>query len=736
MNPGPAPKPPVDRPRLNLTPSTAGLPGNMSSMSLQSSSSASLTSSSSWSSTSVPISRVQTSNGTNGQGGVAIVKQGYAKVKEDGFRGLLWSSKYLILRDFSLDFHKNENSSKITSSVQLKDVTSVSRVDAPQYSFEITRLANPGASPVSSSSGLSLANRDLPQKVIILQMKNDDELYEWMEKIYCRCPSMGGVSNPTNFEHQVHVGFDNLTGAFVGLPPEWERLLTTSAITQEDYQKNPEAVIEVLEFYDNITKRAENPEKYSSLAPTPGTGPNLNKQLGYNMTGASIAPPRQTPSSAPGSQRMDGYNPDGSRQGPSRSENTTPIQNQRHPSVPEQQMQQRQPQQPLSYSTNTSPKGASQQRGVQDQGRQAQQPSRGQTPEEEDDDDDFNTAIPKTRTPMAKQEIGIFGGGGDSPSGGPRYNPSRVAPSAPGGTDRTRQQAPPSSLRQMAAQRQAPSAPGSSGVSNLRPPQVQKSSGSRDASPSSGLRPNQQDLNSRGPPSPRFPTNPQESSSQGRQPANGTSATAHGQNQPPSRLPGPVNAPKPLNVAKQPTGASSSQNTAQSSAVKQAEMALTKKEPAQTREKDVRMSGMSEDQIMTRLREVVSKDDPNSSYAKQKKIGQGASGSVYVAKVLEDARSPTARKILRESKGKKPQVAIKQMDLNSQPRKELIVNEIIVMKESTHPNIVNFLDAFLRQPSELWVVMEYMEGGALTDVIDNNPDITEAQIATICFEVS
>ena len=147
------------------------------------------------------------------------------------------------------------------------------------------------------------------------------------------------------------------------------------------------------------------------------------------------------------------------------------------------------------------------------------------------------------------------------------------------------------------------------------------------------------------------------------------------------------------------------------------------------------MSSMSESEVMAKLREVVSKDKPLESYNKQKKIGQGASGSVYVARIREGATSAMARRILQEN-GPRAQVAIKQMDLRNQPRKELIVNEIIVMKDSKHPNIVNFLDAFLQEEqSELWVVMEFMEGGALTDVIDNNPTITEDQIATICFEV-
>ena len=48
------------------------------------------------------------------------------------------------------------------------------------------------------------------------------------------------------------------------------------------------------------------------------------------------------------------------------------------------------------------------------------------------------------------------------------------------------------------------------------------------------------------------------------------------------------------------------------------------------------------------------------------------------------------------------EVAIKQMNLAQQPKKELIINEIIVMKENKHPNIVNYLDSYLIG-EELWV---------------------------------
>lgn len=78
-------------------------------------------------------------------------------------------------------------------------------------------------------------------------------------------------------------------------------------------------------------------------------------------------------------------------------------------------------------------------------------------------------------------------------------------------------------------------------------------------------------------------------------------------------------------------------------------------------------------------------------------------------------------------------VAIKQMNLEQQPKKELIINEILVMKKSKIANVVNYLDSYLWK-GDLWVVMEYMEGGSLTDVVTCNM-MMEGQIAAVCKEV-
>lgn len=50
-------------------------------------------------------------------------------------------------------------------------------------------------------------------KLLYFSFRSDEEVYGWMEDIYSRSPLMG-VSQPTNFVHQVHVGFDPVSGGF------------------------------------------------------------------------------------------------------------------------------------------------------------------------------------------------------------------------------------------------------------------------------------------------------------------------------------------------------------------------------------------------------------------------------------------------------------------------------------------------------------------------------------------
>ncbi|KAF8309300.1 Pkinase-domain-containing protein [Clavulina sp. PMI_390] len=122
--------------------------------------------------------------------------------------------------------------------------------------------------------------------------------------------------------------------------------------------------------------------------------------------------------------------------------------------------------------------------------------------------------------------------------------------------------------------------------------------------------------------------------------------------------------------------------------------------------------------IVKRLQAICTDADPTRLYRNLVKIGQGASGGVYTAYQV----------------GTNLSVAIKQMDLDKQPKKDLIINEILVMRSSRHPNIVNYIDSFLYK-NDLWVVMEYMEGGSLTDVVTANL-MSEGQIAAVSRETA
>ncbi|XP_062370425.1 serine/threonine-protein kinase PAK 3-like [Cinclus cinclus] len=112
---------------------------------------------------------------------------------------------------------------------------------------------------------------------------------------------------------------------------------------------------------------------------------------------------------------------------------------------------------------------------------------------------------------------------------------------------------------------------------------------------------------------------------------------------------------------------------------------------------------------------MVSVGEPAEKYLELEQIGQGAFGTVY--KGLDRATGG--------------EVAIKKMSLGEQNR-ERAVNEILVLQGKKNPNIVNSLDSFLVD-EDLWLVMEYMDGGTLQDIVTQTR-MAEGEMAAVSRE--
>ncbi|KAL0083740.1 kinase-like domain-containing protein [Phycomyces blakesleeanus] len=518
-----------------------------------------------------------------------IIKDGYISVKEDGLRAWIWSKRFSVLRDQALTFHRNEQSGQCVALIFLKDVNSVTRTDLKPYCFEI----------------------GTKEKTYYIACKSDEDLYSWMDEIYNR--SSVGSSGPTNFVHEVHVGFDPVTGAFSGLPDQWTRLLKGSAITAEDAAKNPQAVLDVLEFYTEQTKREADEYGSSQLmgAVERSSGDRW-ADLMHEPTQQHI-PSRPAPSPPTQGRRPDLYD---SMNDLSISKNDrvqSPITSPRTPTSPDYRQDYR------PDRTPTSPRDQIPTSPIR------QQYSKPMYPRPEPS---------KSQGTMHSHRI-------------PKHSSSATTYEDRVQYEREREQ----EMRERERERERE-------IREIRERERE-------------LREREREAREREKERQRWEREKEKEMERERLHREREREKAAAQ----------VSAPK--------------------------------------KKVEQRISTMTEAQIMEKMRAVVSPNDPNELYKRMKRVGQGASGSVYLAISLST----------------NSKVAIKQMDLAHQPRKELIVNEILVMKESQHPNIVNFLDSFLVKNMELWVVMEYMEGGALTDVIDHNT-MTEQQIATVCSETT
>lgn len=100
------------------------------------------------------------------------------------------------------------------------------------------------------------------------------------------------------------------------------------------------------------------------------------------------------------------------------------------------------------------------------------------------------------------------------------------------------------------------------------------------------------------------------------------------------------------------------------------------------------------------LTDLVIDEDPMKIYTNLKPIGSGAAGEVFEA----------------THKKTKEKVAVKKMKLSPDILK-MLPAEISIMQQSQHHAIVSYIGSYFVGKECIWVVMELMPGGCLTDIV-------------------